>query len=303
MKPEKVDAVLPLHPDNLGRATILFRTLARNFEPLGRLLVIVPDHALARMKPAIQNEIAAEVLVDSELVPEVKALNAMAKWFSPGKALLARRSFGGWYLQQIIKIAAAKMVSSPFYILLDSDVIVTRKVSAADLFIEGKAICTREKDPETHNDWYEATSKEFGFPDSGWRYGVTPFLFSKEAVGSLIAFLDQQRKHDWRDFPAGILARLNDSWRSYLMRKRMWTEVSLYFQFLESRGRLEHYHAPQANGLISSRSIWTEDHLGWLDDPAWHESLPHGGPFLVVQSRLPISDTVVWDKLKCYCGK
>jgi len=300
MKPITVDAVLPLHPDNLGRATLLFRSLARNFEPLGRLIVVVPDNALKRMKPAILAEVEAEVLPDSALVPEVKALNAMTKWFSPGKVLLARRSFGGWYLQQIIKIAAAKIVGSPFYILLDSDVIVTRKVTAADLLVDGKAVCSREKS-EAHNDWYEATSREFGFPDSGWRYGVTPFLFSTEAAGGLIGFLEQQRKGDRRDFPAGILAQLNDSWRSYLMRKRMWTEVSLYFQFLESRGLLECYHLPRASGLLSSKCIWTEDQLAWLDDPAWLEALPHSGPFLVVQSRLQIPDCVVQEKLERFC--
>lgn len=288
---ERLDAVLPLAARDAPRARILLRSLAAFFEPLGRLYVVAPDGEA----DAVRAELAGfehVLLRDSDVIPEIG-------WFRGTARLRARLRlvgppFHGWYVQQLVKLAIAKRVETPFYVTLDSDVICVNSTTYGQLVSDGRAVV--QTTPPNHPEWNDDAERVLALPRSGRQFGVTPAVLSRAAVRELTAHLenrvDKRLRRLARRVPRERPRAVLTSWRSFLLRNLPWTEYALYHTFLEQTGRFDVYHVDGGYDALYSNCVWMESEFG-----SWDPAADATVPFTVVQSATRIPPERVWDKV------
>lgn len=286
----KIDAVLPLTWRDYERSEILLRSLDRFFGDLGTCWVVTPDRELDIIRSRIPGG-RYQVIPESSIIPELK----FYKWV---------RRIPGWYLQQLIKLAINTKIDSKFYLTLDSDVVCTREIIAADLVQDGRALSVRYKS-HIHRKWYLRAERVLGLPRSGWVHGVTPALLSKEAVERLQDYLSHRVHPVLRSLERlvteqALLQDVLGSWRSYLLRNLPWTEYALYHTFLEANGLFEEYHFESKRQRMYGPSVWCrEDFLSWDPDKTFSGELDF--LFVVVQSfAADVSE--VWERVGKFIG-
>jgi hypothetical protein len=284
---ERLDAVLPLAASDADRAQILFRSLERFFEPLRTCFVVVPDRELATVRGRIPRG-RYELVPESDVIPEIRWFWAMARMRA--KLRLVGPPIHGWFVQQLVKLAVAERVETPFYVTLDADVLCVRETRYDDLVRGGRGLV--QTSPPNHPEWNDDAERVLGLPRSGRQYGVTPALLHRDAVGALERHLERRVRRRVQQIsgrmphrvPRDILA----SWRSYLLRSLPWTEYAVYHTFLEQTGLFDRYHVLAGEDAIYGHSIWMESQFDeW--DPARTFDGDGGFCFTVVQSatRIP----------------
>jgi hypothetical protein len=271
----RLDAVLPLTLADAERAGILFRSLERFFEPLRTCLVVVPGRELAALRSHVPGG-RYELLAEDELVPELPRHQARGR-------LKARLRVGmpahGWHVQQLVKLAAADAVATPFFLTLDADVICARPTAYEDLVRDGRAVA--QITPPHHPEWNDAAEQILGLPRSGRQHGVTPAVLAREGVQAL-------RRH--------LEHRSGQPWRRHLLRRLPWTEYSLYGTFLEGAGRWDELHVDGGEEALYGNGVWI--HGQWREwDPAAFFGSPDAPPFTVVQSATRIAPEEVWERV------
>jgi hypothetical protein len=299
----ELQAVVPLIPRDLERFSMLARSLDRNFEDIGKLFVVVPDAARDAMLAPIREATRG---LEVEVVPEGQWIPEMATF----------RHLPGWYKHQLVKLAAAEAVTSPYYLTLDADVICTRPTTTAELLPGGKSACfVIERDE--HPQWYEGAEAVLGVraPRRGILHNVTPAVWAKEAVLELIEHLNgvatrrayasglrglQQRLfftlHKWGRH------RRRAPWRAWLAASRPWAEYAMYFTLLEATGRFERYHFSSDYCIYDvDRSVWWKaDFDAWDARPLFDGSGPPY--FAVIQSNTQVPAERVWQKVAPWLG-
>ena len=129
----------------------------------------------------------------------------------------------GWHKQQVIKLAAARIVRTSAYLTLDADIVLTKPMSVARLFPNGKPVFQHIL-ASHHWNWWLASAGLLDIRDSiidktSEVMDVTPaILFSELALGLLQRLAEKSPNQDAD---------------SYLMdnTKMGWTEYSLYWLF------------------------------------------------------------------------
>jgi len=323
---ERVDAVLPLTLTDCERAEILLKSLNRFFEDLGTLWIVTPPGELDVIRSRIAGE-RYRVIPESILVPELKfyyllrrlGFYHLREFYHSAQKLrfdqVIRVSLGhcralltGWFVQQVVKMAIAEKVKTPFYMAFDADVICTRKVRYSDLVRNGRAITRviatdiRPQWPE----WYYARAEHLlGFNRSGLTHGVTPSILSREAMLQLHDYLSARVSPLLRTVAKLLpdqspLRAIMCSWRSYLLRNFPWTEYTLYHTFLEAAGLWKKYHFNGGERAVFRNSVWRkEDFRSWNPELSFHNAECF---FSVVQSRIGVSAGEVWEKVRPYLG-
>lgn len=285
----KMDAVLPLVRADYERAGILFASLDRYFDILGRLWVVVPDDDLEWMRRRIGARRDSKVIAESALIPELETVT---------------RRPSGWSLQQLVKLAIADRVGTEFYLTLDADVICVQTVTGEELVMDGRAISNRRTGVPFREEWYDWAERVLGLPRSQYVHGVTPAVLSRRAVASLQRFLSM--KDAPAAGPAALLARWRrKGWRRYLLDQLPWTEYTLYFSYLEAVDLYDDYHFPGEAGAdtIYGNSIWLPGQTldEWDAGAVFDQPVPY--QFVVIQSNHPTITTAdVWDKVDAYLG-
>jgi len=131
------------------------------------------------------------VLGDSELL---SAPRARYEALTPRPELTAGGRGTGYRLQMVLKLAAARVVSTRFYVTLDCDVFLCRATDARELLLDGRAIIQGESERQTQHRkaWWQAADDilqakgclhggSVGVP----HIGVTPAILSVHASRSL----------------------------------------------------------------------------------------------------------------------
>lgn len=133
-------------------------------------------------------------------------------------------------MQQFIKIAFSRICREEFYITLDSDVFLLRKLDSG-IFRDGRAPAKYEP-VAAHPGWWDASAatlkasvsaKSF---DENATFGVTPAFLKRDIASDLISTIDRL-SHDSGE----------GDWISYLCARThindiCWTEYSLYWTHL-----------------------------------------------------------------------
>ena len=296
-----LDAVLPLTAADAARAEILFRSLEAFFEPLGTCHVVVPDGDLATVRPHVPRG-RYRVVAESQVLPEIA-------WFWRAARLRAKlRIVGppvhGCFVQQLVKLAAADQVATPFYLTLDADVICVRPTRYEDLVPDGRALV--QTTPPNHPEWMDDAERVLALPRSARQYAVTPAVLARDGVRALARHLDS--RVDPRTsalgarLPYGRARAIAASWRSFLLRNLPWTEYAVYHTFLEATGLFERFHVLAGEDAIYANAVWMESQFeDW--DPRRTFDGRNRFAFTVVQSATRIPPEHVRAKVEPFLAR
>lgn len=184
----KLTLILPLHLDDIARSLLLLRSMERssfNNSNIFELLIFVPDY---------QVDIVTRVVYGfTSLWDFPVTVHPQSILFRDPSVLHATYPYA---IQMAIKILAAKLVRTNFYMTLDADVVqLTPILTNAIWQYENRAIYEHEPRGEVHPLWWEGSENILGIrhpypqrmPDFGpatQGFGVTPAILS--TAGSLL---------------------------------------------------------------------------------------------------------------------
>jgi hypothetical protein len=283
------------------RLRILFKSFSKFFprENLSQFLVVTPRRDVLRVTQLIKNltNLSGFTIVpEDELCPELLLDPPTTnEWPRPNK---------GWFRQQLIKLAAHELVSTPFYMTLDSDVIFVKKFEPADIMIANRSVVNRESaadyalvykqykvastvaDKNRYVSWAERVLRTSRAGGGEWYwYGETPTILSRNIVCSLTKEIERV---------------YGTPWREVLISNLPWTEYGLYFVYAEKSNMLTESHIlGNRNSIVrNDDSLFApaNDYLDNRDLQSWNSREAFRGDkagiVVVVQSYLgyPVRD-------------
>lgn len=195
----------------------------------------------------------------------------------------------GWYKQQLIKLAAHSVVSTPFYLVLDADLICAQPFSEESLVVDGKALTDWEW-KSTHEEWWQGSAKflQYKGPLKGFGMSVTPEVLCGQICKQLLAHVGEL---------------YNEHWCSALMRIQIWTEFTLYCLYATQNQFMQQYHHSRpwmirhGKALRSRHNVWFAKDFGkWTPSRAF--AAEGRGIFMVCQSNTEIDPKRIREKLR-----
>jgi hypothetical protein len=243
----QISMVLPLTLEDAGRAMLLLGSLNKcwqNKSDIATLWVIVPDHHVFAFAAALGSggDLPIEVVSERTLFHT----DLSAGW--PGYAL-----------QMSLKLLAAKLVKTDFYMTLDADVICAAPLNMGNVVRNGKGGYNPEA-RSVHSQWWEASERLLGFEQAGdhVQFGATPSVLRTDGALSVLRRLEDALGKDWEML---WLSRWGTG-----VAPLWWSEYTLYRIVAEKDGTFESFHTPIP--LYCNTSVWFEgDAQTW--DPAY----------------------------------
>jgi Family of unknown function (DUF6492) len=251
-----------------------------DFKGLDKFVVLCPPQDIAHLEALVAHatpDTRFKVLPETAVAPELVRNHDTVR---------------NWFKQQLLKLAAAFIVDTEFYLVFDSDIICMRPFSADDLIVGGRARCNRETaldylklyrwkfaraELECKHQRVVHASRLIGLrrPVRYWGqyYGETPVLLHTQSIRNMARHIEQ---------------RFHMNWRTALLTHLPWTEYTLYFQYLEARGDLDRYHSfgGRNSVLMLDYSVWQASEWYRMPRPRdefWQRlhSASHGPGFFV----------------------
>ena len=189
--------------------------------------IIVPDKEVELFRSRIKDD-GYKIIPETAVVPEFKLF----------------KNYPGWNKQQLIKLAAAEIVETDFYLTLDADIICVRPTGFSDLVKDGRSGCFRlsrlEKSAEMFKRWYRNAEKVLKIEYAAYHHNVTPVVLSKDVhdilggVDVVVLYTRQAPQCAVVPHPAGVID-----------------------QMLDPQGRIRYQ--------VTGRTEW--------DDPAWLDQI------------------------------
>jgi Family of unknown function (DUF6492) len=281
----------PVALENHGRVYSMLATFLQMFRQadLHEFLFICPDHEI----PAVQQLVSSLTLDPRyQVLPESGLCPDLANVRDPRTGQPS-----GWHIQQLLKLAVAARITTPFYLTLDSDILCCRPFHHGDLVRDGRALTGME----TIDDYNRIYTPEFAREEMavkaqrqigseqmlGWQRGPlrrhssfseTPVLMHAGQVQQLTQHLEQRHQMPWQ-------TALSQNIRL------LWTEYTLYFGFLAMKEVLNSFcEVTDCNAVLNlEKSAW--EPRSYYRNPRSYE-VPRlfnstGGPFVALQSWLP----------------
>ncbi|KAK9814725.1 hypothetical protein WJX72_010548 [[Myrmecia] bisecta] len=231
-----------------------------------------------------------------------------------------RETFPGWIKQQVVKLACASLVQTPFYLILDTDIFLANKASVKDLFRESdctsySAVCDPDKlvSFQAKNDMYplaNRSSHQLAWTQNSahllqldvpldWRIamGVTPQIMATDIALGLANFIQERFKlPSWQAFLLESLTWHQIDYKASGMEwTPPWTEYTLYWIYASHACILDDYHTPAE--VLQQNAVWGLD-----DFKAWNackDTFNNGQAyFSLVQSRWQLDPDLIWKKIK-----
>ncbi len=240
------------YPD-LDRACLLAQTLERFLAPINAwtIHVIAADREMPEIRKRLGHyRLNYRFLPHSDFIDE----------FPPHR---------GWVMQQFLKLMAARRIDSPFYLSIDSDHLLTRRTTPADLVGDGRSRVTPE--PVAHHArWWAGSAQILGVePVRDTAITISCVAMATAIVRGLLDHLESV---------------LGDAWMDLLIDRDDWVDYALYYTYVNGMGLCEstHEHAPI---LGVGQSVW---HPGAFD--SWDAAAAFAGDhhFVCVQSNTEI---------------
>ncbi|MBM26926.1 MAG: hypothetical protein CME58_00950 [Halieaceae bacterium] len=292
-----LDAILPLKVDgsygldDLHRTDVLMASLSAFFEPelLRTFLVVSPAQEVSAVRAYLSQwrSIPVEVMAEEDLVPE----------------LCRYPKLRGWRKQQLVKLAASRVLTSDYCLTFDADVFSTCPTSRADLLPGDKALLQYES-RSLHPRWWASSAcllgvdQSVGDPRRGM--AITPAILAREVLTSLTKALTTER-YSW----AERLCRLHlpwspSNWTPARFRRARWTEYSLYYLHAAAMGAIDDFYIEGGTHQLPQVLLGHEAHPFEDWEPAYTFSAENPALFCLVGSKSGLSPQVVWDAVKAY---
>eukprot|EP00455_Lapot_gusevi_P031892 TRINITY_DN3475_c0_g1_i1.p1 TRINITY_DN3475_c0_g1~~TRINITY_DN3475_c0_g1_i1.p1 ORF type:complete len:344 (+),score=59.95 TRINITY_DN3475_c0_g1_i1:57-1088(+) len=274
--------------DELARFRLLLSSLYRFFHlsDVSSFVLAVPEQQQQAVLDFLEqfhreqkstNRIRFQVISERDVIPELHAPISVSSSTFPSR-------HPGYILQQLLKLAIVDWIHTPFYLTLDTDVLLTRPVSLHDLLPNGKAL-TNMEGIENHLNWWQAADHVLNAQKTVLRetvaFGATPALMNRETVLKLGRYLERLSERPWRAY---LLSHLNG-----------WTEYSVYYTFAKMAGLLEKKYEVTVNGVYGE-SIWTRAEYDNKDLTALFRN--NQGFFIVIQSTTGVSAEEIWRRIQ-----
>jgi hypothetical protein len=294
----KLSAVLPLcirgsyDIDDLGRTEILFKSLSVFCEPgmFEEILIVCPDNEVEIIKEKCikWNKLPIKVVSEEVLIPELKAYPHVR----------------GWRKQQMVKLAAPRLLNCDFFVTFDADVICLKKITKDMLLPNGKALLQYEQ-RSRHPKWWKSSSRilnmslNIGDPEKGMT--VTPAILSSE----LCEVTTKEIEKHWRGNGTWVdrLCQLHNpkklsNWTLYRFRRSKWTEYSLYYLSSLKHGILDKYHITTGTKEYPHILLIHDTYplSDWNAKECFSEE--HPGLFCIIGSKSRLEPDFVWNFVK-----
>jgi hypothetical protein len=263
--------------EDLWRSDILLSSLARFCDSglFRDIFVVVPADEERAIRSSLLHckTLPITVICEDDIVPRLRAYDV-----------------GGWTRQQVIKLSVANLVNTEFYLTLDADVVLCKKLAFDHLVIEGKGLM--DPSPKTeYPEWWLGSAQVLGISiDLGTPgMAITPAVLSRVICRQLKDDLECQHRRHWADV---LLSQVS----------ARWSEYTLYYLTAERHGLLNKFHTLSGKGtrrLFCLSNIWRDaDFDSWDTARCFSEDDP--GFFAVLQSITGISARRLRDRLRPY---
>eukprot|EP01036_Dinobryon_divergens_P027144 gene27144-35868_t len=300
----KITLVLPLTLDDISRFLILINSLCKiSDDEVEELLIFVPEKQFNILNSTIKgasNQVRFPCNVFSEQI------------LFEGKYHIKPTTFT-YGLQMAIKLLAAKMVTTDFYLTLDADVVLLQPFTMAQIVHRRRAIY--ENEPRSvHPHWWAGSEKFLQVPSSDHDesdveiddrgFGVTPSLLS--TYGSLLTIGKIQQLYCPSENPTTYVtttargvtltsssnvvsdcSNFMDHWIDGFGHDGVvWSEYTLYRVVLDYFQVFHELHVEQSAPEIENPYLLHCADIWFSDAPAWDPTLAiqNGCLFSVVQS-------------------
>lgn len=275
-----------------GMIDTLFKSL-RKFAANGlfeQFYIIAPPQDISAIEAHVSQYdfISITVINELELLPD---LNQYAEYRL------------GWRVQQLLKLAIAERVNTPFYLTFDQDIFCTHPLSEDNLLPGGRALLQREK-KTVHKKWWQSSAYHLKMKTdlSGYGMKVTPAILATEPTRALLKELSIGENWVDRLMKPHIPKSLHQYHPRFKNRHR-WTEYSLYYLYLEKYKLVDTYHVPAgghrkaSHTLLSENAVWKKEGLAeWNPDLCFSEQ--DKSLFSLVQSTTGVAPNYIYDRIK-----
>lgn len=319
--------LLPVVPDHLelGYLRNQLRTFHNLFDlaSIKRWLVVTPHDHVQGLQRFFSYEIHKDLPGIQRDLFEVVEDGQCASELLPHAHYGDSTTWPGWTRQQVVKLACATLINTPFYLVLDADVFMARQAHVLDLFVtercnsQASRICDHQSNigyrckndcypmkgevEDWHMRWWRNSAETLQLNVTfDWEYaiGVTPQILSTDISLQLGQYIQNRFQVDsWVAYLLDVFAAKNK--RNLQVKHEThdpaWTEYSLYFLFAQHAQVFEKYHANAA--VLQWNAIWTwEQYEQW--DPCRDTFGFDYGYFSLVQSNLKVPAETLWQKLQ-----
>lgn len=266
-----IDIIIPVTGRDIERLSVLCLSLEKFRKFDGAIIFICPTYDKQRVMQSIaQFDLQSTVVLgDNNVIDGIETHHV-----------------GGWFKQQVLKLAAHKFVKSDYYLTMDADCIMCMKIHENDLIKDGKSIV----DVYSKNfqpDWYAVAAEYLGVTPPQNSTNVTPFVFSKHVVELLERRLE------------GVFLGKPDVWLSLLddAHRKSWSEYSLYHTFVYALGYFDKFHFKSEGILTQGNCVWfKEDLSNWKPEECFNGKWY----FSLIQSNTGVSPEWVAERITPY---
>lgn len=323
-----LSVLLPVVPNHLefGYVRNQLRTFHSLFdlESIAAWLVVTPHDHLQSMERFFSYELHKDLPGMGADLFQVIEDGQCASELLPDSKYKDLTLWPGWTRQQVVKLACASVITTPFYLVLDADIFAARHAHALDLFVTDPCDVTAHHVCDTQqqtsyrckNDCYPMAGEEEDWHMRWWRnsaqtlqldvsfdwelaIGVTPQILATDISLQLGQYITHRFQVDsWVAYLLEVFADRNQrNWDANheLQHDPAWTEYSIYYVFAQHAGVFEKYHVSAP--VLQFNAIWTlEQYEQW--DPCKDTFDFDYGYLSLVQSNLKLPAESVWSRMQ-----
>ncbi|MCW2316592.1 hypothetical protein M2322_002140 [Rhodoblastus acidophilus] len=276
-----MEAVLPLRisgewsEHDLRRASMLIFSIDHFLKAESNIvlnLICRPDEIDIVKSALSADRVKINIVNEIDLIPELKKFP----------------NVGGWYKQQLLKLASHQIVSDEEILILDADLFCCREFSTSDFFVDGKLFADWEA-RSIHSDWWNQSSKVLGVDANLDMYGLkpTPAILVKSVCEKLQEYLTNKYGACWE----------------YLLGNLGWTEFTIYNLFCDKIGATHNIYKDKNWMFDNKKSLRSYDSFSSresFDRPNWPRNSfieNKNGYFMVCNSNTRIEPLEIWQKI------
>lgn len=320
--------LLPVVPKHLefGYMRNQLRTFDKFFDlaSLGAWVVVTPHDHLQSMQHFFSYELQKALPGIRPDLFRVVEDGQCASELLPDSAYKDLASWPGWTRQQVVKLACANLMQTPFYLVLDADVFAAQPAHALDLFVMENChpqlhqVCNKDQQvayrckndcypmlgeqEDWHMRWWRNSAETLQLDVSfDWEYaiGVTPQILATDISLQLGRYIANRFQVDsWVAYLLDVFAAKNHrQWEANhdLQHDPAWTEYSLYYVFAQHAGVFDMYHTSAP--VLQPSAVWTwEQYEQW--EPCRDTFGSSSGYLSLVQSNLKVPAETIWNKVQ-----
>jgi len=267
---ERPAVVIPTYERDLCKAIILMKSIVKR-DPrhlLGDVHVMwVSEEPSWKYSPQIDEMRRAIVgaggrqfhLLDFSEPVRRGGSNCLA-WSENGTACII--SLTGWYAQQALKLKISNLITSEYYLLLDSKNAFFSDIqedsffsSCNQAFVQGKYLY--DDIPHPHDEWYASSSKALGVEpakDIFWPTSITPAVLHRQTVLELLKHIGEDPN------PYNLCTGPLCTW--FAQGKTEFTLYNIWAFSKADRGCMYSFLSPISDEKETNVALWR----GWTEE-------------------------------------